>query len=168
MRVILTNEARVVWGASARATDTVSDMRTRTMAVVVASFLVGGCGGYKSDVETVCNVRARAKIPANAEPAEQAEAIKSYLWENVFSPKAKKMFVSVGSMPNAERVDLLRRESKAVGLDSCPLADEAEAAMKKEADAEAARKAAEATKPPPAPALAPAAASPDAGEPARP
>jgi hypothetical protein len=138
-------------------------MTTRTLAVVMASFVVGGCSGYKSDVETVCNVRARAKIPPNAEPAEEAEQIKSYLWENVYSPKAKKMFVSVGSLSNAERVDLLRREARAVGLDGCPLADEAEAAMKKEAADEAARKAAEAAKPPaPTPEPVPA-ATPDAG-----
>jgi hypothetical protein len=138
-------------------------MTTRTLAVVMASFVVGGCSGYKSDVETVCNVRARAKIPPNAEPAEEAEKIKSYLWENVYSPKAKKMFVSVGSMSSGDRVQLLRKEAQAVGLDSCPLADEAEAAMKKEAADEAARKAAEAAKPPPPPPEAAPAGAPDAG-----
>ncbi|MER2560353.1 MAG: hypothetical protein ABTQ32_06535 [Myxococcaceae bacterium] len=124
----------------------------RTFALVVTLFLLVGCDGYKKDVETVCNVRSRVKIPANAE--NEGQLIGGYLFENIHSPKAKKVFLSLGTMNNTEKLALLRKEAAATGVSPCPLADEAEAALKANAAA-----------PPPAPA-APAPtpeAAPDAG-----
>lgn len=106
----------------------------KTPLAVAALCLLCSCGGYKKDVETVCNVRSHVTIPKGADAAEEAEAIKAYLFVQIHSPKAKKVFLSLGSMGDAEKVALLRKEAGEVGLSSCPLADEAEAALKKKAD----------------------------------
>lgn len=120
----------------------------RTLAPVVTLFLLVGCDGYKKDVETVCNVRARVKIPPNAD--NEGQLIGGYLFENIHSPKAKKVFLSLGTMNNADKLALLRKEAAATGVSPCPLADEAEAALQK------------AAAPPPAPAPAPVAPAPEA------
>lgn len=112
----------------------------------VALLLLVGCDGYKKDVETVCNVRANVKIPPKADEAEEAELFKAHLFEHIHSPKAKKVFLSLGSMNNTDKLALLRKEAAATGVTSCPLADEAEAALK--------------AKPAPAPAPEPAPAAP--------
>lgn len=102
----------------------------KALTLAVSLLLITGCDGYRKDVETVCNVRARVKVPPKAEPAEEAELIKAYLFENIHSPKAKKVFLTLGSMSNSEKVAVLRREASASGVSGCPLADEAEAALK--------------------------------------
>lgn len=125
----------------------------RTLGLFVTLCLLVGCDGYKKDVETVCNVRSHVKIPPNSE--DEGQIIGAYLFENIHSPKAKKVFLSLGSMSNTEKLALLRKEAAATSVSPCPLADEAEAALKAKA----------ATPPPPAP-VAPAAApeaAPDAG-----
>lgn len=102
----------------------------KALTLGVSLVLLAGCDGYRKDVETVCNVRARVKVPPKAEPAEEAELIKAYLFENIHSPKAKKVFLTLGSMSDSEKLAVLRRETGATGVSSCPLADEAEAALK--------------------------------------
>ncbi len=91
--------------------------------------LVVGCGGYKKDVETVCNVRSRVKIPPGADAEKTEELVKAYLFVEIHSPKAKKVFLSLSSMSDEKKLALLRKEAAAEGLSSCPLADEAEAAI---------------------------------------
>ena len=100
--------------------------------------LVVGCSGYKNDVELVCNARTRTQIPPGTKVDDEAELIKAHLFINIHSPKGKKVFLSLGSMHNAEKLELLRREAAAEGISPCPLADEAEAAIKKAAAAAAA------------------------------
>lgn len=124
----------------------------RTLALVVTLFLLVGCDGYKKDVETVCNVRSHVKVPPNSD--DEAQLIGGYLFENIHSPKAKKVFLSLGTMNNTEKLALLRKEASAAGVSPCPLADEAEAALK----------AHQAATPPPVAPPPPAAAAPvDAG-----
>lgn len=98
----------------------------RSLLVLFVSASVLGCDGYRKDVETVCTVRSRVK----AEPGAETDAIKAYLFTNIRSPKAKKTFLSMGSLSDAEKVALLRREARAAGVEPCPLADEVEAALK--------------------------------------
>lgn len=102
----------------------------RMVIGVLAAGLLVGCDAYKKDVETVCNVRARAKLPDKAEAGEEAEAFRTYLFTNIHSPKAKKAFLSMGNLSDAEKVALLRKEAGKAGVDPCPLADEVEAALK--------------------------------------
>ena len=128
----------------------------RTFTVVLTLGLLLGCDAYKKDVETVCNVRAHVKLPPKAEAGEEAEAFRTYLFSNIHSPKAKKVFLSMGNLSDEEKVALLRKEAGKTGVDPCPLADEVEAALKAPPPA-----------PPPAPAQPPppaeAPAAPDAG-----
>ncbi|MBL8917368.1 MAG: hypothetical protein JNJ54_00785 [Myxococcaceae bacterium] len=121
-------------------------MRTFTVGLTLGLLL--GCDAYKKDVETVCNARARVKLPPKAEAGEETEAIKAFLFTNIHSPKAKKIFLSMGNLSDAEKLALLRKEAGATGVAPCPLADEVEAALK-------------APPPPPAPLAAPA--MPDVG-----
>ncbi|MBE2249983.1 MAG: hypothetical protein IAE78_10565 [Myxococcus sp.] len=130
----------------------------RTLGVLATMLLVVGCSGYKNDVELVCNARERTRIPAGTKVDDEAELIKAHLFVNIHSPKGKKVFLSLGSMRNAEKLELLRREAAAEGISPCPLADEAEAAIKKAAQAappEAPPAAAAAVVPAPAAAPAP-------------
>lgn len=121
----------------------------RTLGLFVTLCLLVGCDGYKKDVETVCNVRSHVKIPPNSD--DEGQIIGGYLFENIHSPKAKKVFLSLGTMNNTEKLALLRKEAAATGVSPCPLADEAEAALKAKAAA-----------PPPAPAPAAPAPAPEA------
>ena len=135
----------------------------RPLLTLVTMLLVVGCSGYKNDVELVCNARTRAQIPAGTKVDDEAELIKAHLFVNIHSPKGKKVFLSLGSMRNAEKLELLRKEAAAEGINPCPLADEAEAAIKKAAEAAAAAPPEPAPTPAPAAPVAPAA---DAGAPA--
>lgn len=110
----------------------------RPLLTLVTMLLVVGCSGYKNDVELVCNARTRTQIPPGTKVDDEAELIKAHLFINIHSPKGKKVFLSLGSMHNAEKLELLRREAAAEGISPCPLADEAEAAIKKAAAAAAA------------------------------
>lgn len=125
----------------------------RTLLGLSTLLLVVGCGGYKRDVETVCNVRARVKIPPGTDAAQIEERIKAYLFVEIHSPKAKKVFLSLATMTDEAKLALLRKEAAAEGLASCPLADEVEAAL-------AAQKAKAAAAPPPPAPPPPAAAAP--------
>lgn len=133
----------------------------RPLLTLVTMLLVVGCSGYKNDVELVCNARTRAQIPAGTKVDDEAELIKAHLFVNIHSPKGKKVFLSLGSMRNAEKLELLRKEAAAEGISPCPLADEAEAAIKKAAAAAAAAPP-EPTPAPPAPAAEVAAPTPAA------
>jgi hypothetical protein len=96
----------------------------RVALVLVSSLVLLGCDAARKDLETICNVRARAKVPADAS-AEKAESmISEYLMLNVHSSKVKKTFATMGSKSPAEKAKLLRREATSEGLTSCPLADE--------------------------------------------
>jgi len=107
----------------------------RSLLALVTMLLVVGCSGYKNDVELVCNARTRTQIPPGTKVDDETELIKAHLFVNIHSPKGKKVFLSLGSMRNAEKLELLRKEAAAEGVSPCPLADDAEAAIKKAAAA---------------------------------
>lgn len=96
----------------------------RSLLLVVSVVALTACGGYKKDVETICNVRARAGVSADAGADAQADAIATYLMLHVHTPKAKKMMATMGSKSLAEKAAVLAREAKAEGVSPCPLADE--------------------------------------------
>ena len=96
----------------------------RRLLVVTAGLLLAGCGGFKKDLQTICDARARAKVPAGATTEQQTDAISAFLFLNVHTPKAKKIFASIGSLSTAEKAKVLRREAAKEGITSCALADE--------------------------------------------
>jgi hypothetical protein len=96
----------------------------RRFVAVSAVLLLVGCGGYKKDLETICDARARAKVPATGKAEDQASAISEFLFLNVHTPKAKKIFSTLGSLSPAEKAKVLRREASKEGITSCALADE--------------------------------------------
>ena len=96
----------------------------RRFVAVLGLLGLAGCGGYKKDLETICDARARAKVPATGKPEDQATAIAEYLFLNVHTPKAKKIFGTMGSLSPAEKAKVLRREAGKEGITTCALADE--------------------------------------------
>ena len=82
------------------------------------------CGGYKKDLEAVCDARARAKIPADADEEARDAALSGYMLGHVYTPEAKKMFSRFGSLPAVAKAKILRTEAAKEGVSPCPLADE--------------------------------------------
>lgn len=91
------------------------------VAVMVCGF---SCGGYRKDLETVCDARARAKIPANADDETRDAALSGYMLGHVYTPEAKKMFSRFGSLSSAAKAKILRTEAAKEGISPCLLADE--------------------------------------------
>jgi hypothetical protein len=96
----------------------------RSTLLVVTGLLLAGCSGYKNDVEAICNARTRAHVSADAGQAEQAQALAAWLMLNVHTPKAKRLFATMGSKTPAEKAAVLAREAKSQGVAPCPLAEE--------------------------------------------
>jgi len=96
----------------------------RTLLLTAAVLCLTACNGYKKDVETICNARARAGVSADAGADEQAEKLASYLMEHVHTSKAKRLFATMGSKTAAEKAAVLAREAKSEGVSPCPLAEE--------------------------------------------
>ena len=106
----------------ARAAATVPRMRPALLLAAV--LLLCACDGYKKDVTTVCNARAKAGVAADAGAEEQAQALTAYLMLNVKTKKAKQLFGKMASRPPAEQAATLAREAKSEGVSPCPLAEE--------------------------------------------
>lgn len=96
----------------------------RRLALTTTLLLLAGCGGYKKDVETICNVRTLVSVPAGADAAKQESVLSEYLSTNIHSPKARKMFATLGSLTPVEKAKVLRKEASKEGVAPCPLADE--------------------------------------------
>ena len=105
----------------------------RRLVAVTAVLLLTACGGFKKDLQTICDARARAQVPANTPADKQADLIAQYLFLNVHTPKAKKIFASLGSLSTAEKAKVLRREAAKEGITDCALADELDPAGKSSA-----------------------------------
>ncbi len=102
----------------------------RALALSMSWLLLAGCDGYRRDVETICAVRARVTLPAGADADAQEAAFTTYLMTNIHSPKARKMFATLGSLSPVEKARALRKEATAAGVTPCALADEFDPAGK--------------------------------------
>jgi hypothetical protein len=94
--------------------------------ILVAAVMVCGssCGGYRKDLETVCDARARAKIPADADDDARDAALSGYMLGHVYTPEAKKLFSRFGSLSTVAKAKILRTEAAKEGIAPCLLADE--------------------------------------------
>ncbi len=129
----------------------------RPLLLVVPLLMLCACDPAKKDLETICHVRERVKMPAGADDEKQQAVITEYLTMNVHSPKVRSMVARFGSKSAEEKAQVLRKEAANEGISPCPLADEFDPPNKPAKPA-----AAQAPAPAPAPATAEAAPSAEA------
>lgn len=99
-------------------------MPRRLLTLAALAALLAGCNGYQTDLITICNARARSGVSADAGADEQVDQIGAYLMTHVHTPKAKRLFATMGSKTPAQRAEALAKEAKAEGVSPCPLAEE--------------------------------------------
>jgi hypothetical protein len=125
----------------------------RSLSLLALAWCLSGCGSYKKDLQTLCDAPKNAPGVQNANPADRATVMASWVDKNLGSTEGRNLFRGLASVDPAEKGKVLREAAQSEGLTSCAWADDFEAGAREfareRAAREAARKAAEAPAPTP-------------------
>lgn len=95
----------------------------RALALVTVAALVGGCGTYKGDLETMCSAPAKANVPPDLNPADRATVMAAWIDDHLKTAKGKELFKALPAVAPAARAKMLREAASAEGLGGCAFAD---------------------------------------------
>lgn len=97
------------------------------------ALLCSACQSEKAGIEVICNAPSDAVECKNVDEAMRMQCLARHVADNLSNSEGKKLFEALAAATLADKHRMLSERAKALGLPSCPLADEFKAQAKAKA-----------------------------------